>query len=384
MTEKAEASRLWLERLRLSNFRNYSQLTLDLDARPLVITGANGAGKTNLLEAVSLLAPGRGLRQSAFHLLARSGSETGWAVSGRLRGALGEVELGTGRVGGEEGSGRQTRIDGKTVSGSGRLGEHVRLVWLTPQMDGLFTGPAGDRRRFLDRMVQSLDPGFRAIAGRYERAMRQRNRLFESHMSASAQFEGLEWQMAEAGVAIAAGRRDCLAQLVARITERRDRDPGSPFPWATLALDGSLEQDLARMPAVEVEDGFRLRLGAQRERDRAAKRALEGPHRSDLVVGHGPKGHAAHLGSTGEQKALLTGLILAHAELIKAAIGGWSPIMLLDEIAAHLDADRRQALFAEILALGTQAWLTGTDAELFQILQGDAQFLRVHDGSVET
>ncbi len=380
----ASGHHLWLERLRLTDFRNYAQLSLDLDERPVVLTGANGAGKTNLLEAVSLLSPGRGLRQMAFQDITRAGASGGWAVAGRLHGPTGTVELGTGLAGsaGTNETGRQARIDGKAQRSSGALGYHVRLIWLTPQLDGLFTGPAADRRRFLDRLVQSLDPSFRSMAGRFERAMRQRNRLFEIHETASAQFEGLELQMAETAVAIAAARREALAGLEERITARRSREPHSPFPWATIAIDGTLERRLAREAATDVEDAYRHELAESRNRDRAAKRTLEGPHRSDLIVGHGPKRLAAKICSTGEQKAVLTGLILAHTELIQAGFDGWAPIMLLDEIAAHLDEYRRSALFHEIDQLGVQAWMTGTDAKMFETLGDRARFLTVDEGSV--
>lgn len=378
------SQRLWLERLRLTDFRNYKSLSLDLDERPVVLTGENGAGKTNLLEAVSLLGPGRGLRQMAFQELTRATGGDGWAVSARLHGPAGLVELGSGlaATGGTGETSRVARIDGKTQRSSGALGHHVRLVWLTPQLDGLFTGPASERRRFLDRLVQSLDPGFRSVAARFERAMRQRNKLFETHQSSSALFEGLELQMAETAVAIAAARRDAIAGLEERIAARREREPHSPFPWATIAIDGTLERRLAREAAVDVEDAYRIELETMRDRDRAAKRALEGPHRSDLIVGHGPKGLAARTCSTGEQKAVLTGLVLAHAELIQASFEGWAPLLLLDEIAAHLDAYRRSALFHEIEALGVQAWMTGTDAKMFEALGDRARFLTVDDGSV--
>lgn len=376
--------RLWLERLRLTDFRNYTHVSLDLDERPVVLTGANGAGKTNLLEAVSLLSPGRGLRQMTFQDITRAGAAGGWAVAGKLHGPAGTVELGTGLAGsaGTSETGRQARIDGKSQRSSGALGYHVRLIWLTPQLDGLFTGPAAERRRFLDRLVQSLDPSYRTMAGRFERAMRQRNRLFEIQETAPAHFEGLELQMAETAVAVAAARRDAIAGLDERIAARREREPHSPFPWATIAIDGTLERRLAREAATDVEDAYRSELAASRNRDRAAKRTLEGPHRSDLIIGHGPKGLAAKICSTGEQKAVLTGLILAHAELIQTGFDGWAPLILLDEIAAHLDEYRRSALFHEIDQLGVQAWMTGTDVKMFEALGDRARFITVDDGSV--
>jgi DNA replication and repair protein RecF len=249
-------------------------------------------------------------------------------------------------------------------------------------MDGLFTGPGAERRRFLDRLALAVDAKMRSPLGRYDRAMRQRNRLFQMREGSPALFEGLEEQMAEAGVAIAAARLEAVARLASLIDRTRAaRGPDTPFPWASLALEGGLEASLAEKPATEVEDDFRLILERVRERDRAASRALEGPHLSDLIVVHGPKGAPAELCSSGEQKALLIGLILAKAELIKE-IEGPSPLVLLDEVAAHLDQARRKALFAEILRLGAQAWMTGTDRDLFLPIAQDAQILTVNQGMI--
>jgi DNA replication and repair protein RecF len=256
------------------------------------------------------------------------------------------------------------------------------MVWLTPAMDGLFTGPGSDRRRFLDRLILCFDPAHARLAGRFERAMQSRNRLLADGVRDRAQFEGFETVMAEAGTAIAAARAEAVAALARVIADRRARDPSSPFPWAEVALEGTLEAALASQPALDVEDAYRAALARHRERDRAAGRTLEGPHRSDLVVGHGPKGMPARLSSTGEQKALLLGLVLAHAELVAARQEGAAPILLLDEVTAHLDAARRAALFDEILRLRAQAWLTGTDAAAFSALLGRASFWRVEEGLV--
>ena len=225
------------------------------------------------------------------------------------------------------------------------------MVWLTPAMDGLFTGAAGGRRRFLDRLIQSLDPGYASLLSRFEQAMRQRNKLLEQGAMATAQFEGLETQMAENGVALAAARNDAIARLRREIEDSMRDGDDAPFPWATLALEGVLEARLENEAALDTEDAYRAMLAQGRERDRAAKRTLEGPHRSDLIVGHGPKAAPARRCSTGEQKALLIGIVLAHARLVKQLNGGLAPLILLDEIAAHLDELRRTALFANITAL---------------------------------
>lgn len=383
---------LWIERLSLTNFRNYGHAVVESRPGAIVLTGPNGAGKTNLMEAVSLIAPGQGLRRAAFDALARKAGQGDWAVAARVQIPTGPVDIGTGQLASASPSsprssdsdrqGRLVRIDGVARSGSGALADIIEMVWLTPAMDGLFTGPASERRRFLDRLILCFDPGYRTRLGHFERAMRQRNRLLEDGVRDPSRFEGLELVMAETGVAIAAARSEAVAHIAATIEARRIRDPHSPFPWSTLALDGTLEAELAGHAAIEVEDAYLRRLAAARERDRAAGRTLEGPHRTDLVVGHGPKQVPASLGSTGEQKALLIGLVLAHAELAGERRDGAVPILLLDEIAAHLDVDRRAALFAELGRLGAQCWMTGTDRQQFSALVGSALFLSVEDGRV--
>jgi DNA replication and repair protein RecF len=262
------------------------------------------------------------------------------------------------------------------------LAEYVKMVWLIPAMDGLFTGPASERRRFIDRLALAVDPKMRVPLARYDRAMRQRNRLFQMREDSPPLFDGLEEQMAEAGVAVAAARLDATARLSCLIERSRGTRGQGPFPWADIAVVGTLEAALLEKPAVEVEDDFRRALGQGRERDRAASRALAGPHLSDLAVRHGPNQSSAETCSSGEQKALLIGLVLAKAELI-GEIEGASPLVLLDEVAAHLDASRREALFAEILRLGPQAWMTGTDAALFDPLGSSAQYFSVVAGTVE-
>lgn len=379
--------RLWIERVQLTNFRSYRNAIVEATPEPVVLVGPNGAGKTNFLEAISLLAPGQGLRRASFSDLGLAAGDGSWSVAGRVHTALGTVEIGTGLArgaggGGEGRQGRIVRIDGEAHSGSGALADYVEMVWLTPAMDGLFTGPAGERRRFLDRLILCFDAGYRTRVGRFERAMQSRNKLLSDGVRDNALIQGFEMAMAENGVAVAAQRAEAVASLTQVIERRREWDPQSLFPWADLAIEGSLETALADHPAVEVEDLFMRELHSVRERDRAAGRALSGPHRSDLVVGHGPKSMPARLSSTGEQKALLFGIVLAHAQLVAERQYGLAPILLLDEVTAHFDADRRSALFSEILRLGAQAWMTGTDAAAFEVLTGRAQFRLVSEGGV--
>jgi DNA replication and repair protein RecF len=379
---KAAAKKAWVERLQLTNFRNYASLTLTVGPNPVVLVGANGAGKTNLLEALSLLTPGQGLRRSPLAELARLGSSQ-WAVAARLHVPTGVIDVGTGlRPDALGRAGRVVRINGENRSGSGALAELGWVLWLTPSMDGLFSGPGSDRRRFLDRLIACFDPGYRLLVARFERAMQQRNRLLADGVREAARFTGLERIMAEAGVAIAAARGAAVAELGAAIELRRRSAAGSPFPWAELALEGTLEAALNSRPAVDVEDGYGGALAADRERDRAAGRTLQGPHRSDLRVGHGPKRLPARVCSSGEQKALLIGLMLAHAELVGQHRQGARPILLLDEIAAHLDPTARAVLFEEVLALGSQAWMSGTDQEAFAALGKRSQMHRVEGGRI--
>lgn len=378
---------VWVERLALTNFRNYASARLHLAPGPIVLLGANGAGKTNLLEAVSLLAPGQGLRRAPFPQLARMSGSGDWAVAARLNTPRGAVDIGTGRLPGQDASdasrtGRLVRIDGIAQPGSGALADWVEMVWLTPALDGLFTGPASERRTFLDRLTLCFDPGYRTRAGQFERAMRQRNRLLQDGVFEEARFSGLEQIMAETGVATAAARAQAAAALEATIATRRERESDSPFPWSRIALEGWLEERLADQPALDVEDAYQAALRSGRERDRAAGRTLVGPHRTDVLVEHGPKAMPAHVCSTGEQKALLIGLVLAHAELLAERRDGGSPILLLDEIAAHLDVSRRGALFEELLRIGSQAWMTGTDRHAFSALENRARFLQVEDGRI--
>ncbi len=370
----------YIDKLTLTNFRNYAALSIELRPGPVILTGDNGAGKTNLLEAVSLLTPGRGLRRAPYADVAREGGDGGFALHARLDGPAGQVEIGTGVPGGDSTgeAGRRVRINGAPARSADDMLEWLRVMWLTPSMDALFTGPAGDRRRFVDRMVLAIDAGHGQRALDYEKAMRGRNRLLAEGSRDAGWFEAIETQMAETGTAIAAARVE-LVRLLAAMIERLPHD--GPFPQADIGLSGELEAEIGTMPALDVEEKFRRSLIETRERDRAAGRTLTGPHRSDLVVRHRPKAMPAELCSTGEQKALLVGLVLSHARLT-GEMSGIAPILLLDEIAAHLDAGRRAALFAILEELNYQAFMTGTDAALFSSLAGRAQFLTVDHGTV--
>ncbi|EKF19457.1 DNA replication/repair protein RecF [Nitratireductor pacificus] len=378
---KGQPAQTHIAKLSLSDFRNYRALSLELAPGAVVLTGENGAGKTNLLEAVSFLSPGRGLRRATLDDVARAGSEAGFAVHARLEGAFGECEIGTGTAGagnGVDAAGRRVRINGETPRSIDAMLEWVRILWVTPSMDALFTGPAGDRRRFLDRLVLAIDPAHGRRALDYEKAMRARNRLLSEDSRDAAWFDAIETQMAETGVAIAAARAE-MVRLIAAMNERLPED--GPFPKAEIALEGTIDAEMGHRPAVDIEETFRALLRDQRHRDRAAGRTLEGPHRSELLVRHVPKDMPAARCSTGEQKALLVGLVLAHARLT-AELSGNAPILLLDEISAHFDPDRRAALFAILEDLNCQAFMTGTEASLFSALEGRGQFLTVSAGAV--
>ncbi len=367
--------RVFLRELKLTDFRNYARVSLPLDSRHVVLTGENGAGKTNLMEAVSFLSPGRGLRRAALADVARVGAAGGFAVFADIEGMEGDVEIGTGTEGGDEGPVRRLRINGTAAKSVDELTDHLRVLWLTPAMDGLFTGPSADRRRFLDRLVLSLDPAHGRRASDFERAMRGRNRLLAEGRFDPAWLSGVERQMASLGVAMALARQEMLGLLTALVDAH---DLSSAFPSASLALSGFLDGELVA-PAIDLEDRYVAMLEEGRYRDAAAGRTLEGPHRSDLLVRHREKDMEAERCSTGEQKALLVGLVLAHARLV-ANMTGHAPILLLDEIAAHLDEGRRAALFDRIDALGGQAFMTGTDKSMFSALGDRARFVTVSDG----
>jgi DNA replication and repair protein RecF len=373
----ARAGGVRLTRLTLSDFRSYERLDLPLDGRPVALSGPNGAGKTNVLEAISLLGPGRGLRGARLEEIGRKGGPGGWAVAARLSGGGDERTIGVGALAGDENR-RIVRIDGAPASGPAALADRLRLLWLTPAQDRLFMESAGERRRFLDRMTLAHDPAHARAANDYETAMRQRQRLLDDGCRDDRWLAALETQMAEAGVAIAAARR-AMAGALASAAVAEDN---GPFPAADIALDGEIEAMLANAPAADVEDEFAARLKVSRPACAAAGRALAGPHRSDVLVTHRAKGAPARLCSTGEQKALLIGLVLANARALSFRAEQPPLILLLDEIAAHLDEARREGLYDILDALGLQCVMTGTDASLFSAWRGRAQSFAVSNGAV--
>ena len=344
-------------RLALTDFRSYASALIEPGPRFVLLSGDNGAGKTNVLEAVSLLTPGRGLRGAALPEMARIGGEGGFAVAARV----GEIDIGTGTAASAP-ERRQVRVNGAPASVNS-LSEWLSVLWLTPAMDRLFSGTAGDRRRFLDRLVLALEPGHAHHATRYDAAMRARNKLLSDARWDQAWLASLELAMAEHGTAIGAARERSVAALGQRLGEA----PDDQFARASIGLEGWDCGDLAAA------------LGANRSRDAAAGRAVEGPHRQDLAVTHRAKGMPAARCSTGEQKALLLGLVLAHAELVTERRGE-PPILLLDEVAAHLDPARRAALFARLEGRG-QVWMTATEAALFDGI-GDASRYKVEPGRI--
>jgi DNA replication and repair protein RecF len=362
-----------LSRLRLTRFRSYIAADLRFTGRVVGFTGPNGAGKTNLLEAISLLAPGRGLRGARISEVAMHGAPS-WAISGHFEDGLGGFDVGTGSL--EDGSldRRAFRLDGEKLRSQTELAERLAMVWLTPQMDRLFSEPPSGRRRFLDRLVLALDASHARQVSGYETAMANRNRLLAEGRAEPAWLDALEDAMARHGVAIAATRRVMVGKLSAALAA----SVAGAFPAARLTLQCPAADLLETMPALAAEDALRDGWAASRLRDAAAGATLVGPHRADLLFRHAEKDMPAHLCSTGEQKALLVSTVLAHAGMVGDE-RGLAPLLLLDEVAAHLDATRRAALLAALAALPAQSFLTGTERESFP---GEIENFRVENGTV--
>jgi DNA replication and repair protein RecF len=371
-----------IRRLTLTNFRSYRSAQIDAGAGLVVLTGPNGAGKTNLIEAISFLAPGRGLRRATLEDVAFSEGDGSWAVSADVEGALGLASLGTGiepPASEDTAPTRKCRIDREPVASASAFADHLRVVWLVPAMDGLFNGPASERRRFLDRLVLAVDAEHMSRVNALERALRSRNRLLEDPRPDPHWLDAVEHETAELAVAVTALRVETVERLRAALAVCRQA--ASAFPAAEIALEGWMERLVPLQPAVEVEDRYRALLRDNRARDAAAGRTLDGPHLSDLTVIHAGKSIVAAEASTGEQKALLIGLVLAHAGLL-ADMSGFAPVLLLDEVIAHLDPTRRAALYGELEALGAQAWITGADAAAFADIAARSEVFEVLPGRV--
>jgi len=369
-----------IRRLSLSNFRSYHAASLETASNLVVLTGPNGAGKTNLMEAVSFLVPGRGLRRATLDEVAFAESDGAWAVSAEVEGMLGLATLGTGIAapGPEDAPrSRQCRIDREPVSSAAAFADHLRAIWLIPAMDQLFMGPASERRRFLDRLVLAVDADHTGRVNALERALRSRNRLLEEARPDTHWLDAIEHETAELAVAVAALRAETVRRLQGALALRKDE----AFPSAEIALDGWMERLAADHPAVEIEDRYRTVLRDNRARDAAAGRTLDGPHLTDLAVSFPLKNIPAADASTGEQKALLIGLVLAHAGLI-ADMTGFAPVLLLDEVVAHLDPARRSALYGALDRLGAQVWMTGADPAAFAELGTRADVFTVSPGAV--
>jgi len=372
-----------IHHLSLTNFRSYHAASFDVSGNLVLLVGPNGAGKTNLIEAISLLMPGRGLRRATFEEIAFSegdgASDVSWALSAEIEGMLGLVTLGTGiePPTADVTPARKCRIDREPVTSAAAFADHLRVVWLTPAMDQLFSGPASERRRFLDRLVLAVDAEHPGRVNALERALRSRNRLLEEPRPDLHWLDAIEHETAELGVAVSALRAETVRRLQGALAARKD----SVFPAAEIALDGWIERLLPDHPASEIEDRYRAVLRDNRSRDAAVGRTTDGPHLTDLAVTYAPKNIPASDASTGEQKALLIGLVLAHAGLI-AEMTGSSPLLLLDEIVAHLDPARRSALYEALERLGAQVWMTGADPLAFAEIADRAEVFEISPGRV--
>jgi DNA replication and repair protein RecF len=370
-----------IHRLTLTHFRNYRAASLETHSNVVVLVGANGAGKTNCLEAISFLSPGRGLRRATLEDVGDNQGDGSWAVSAEVEGALGLATLGTGvEPPGSDGpaTSRRCRIDREPVSSASAFGDHLRMVWLTPAMDGLFLGAASERRRFFDRLVLAIDGEHSSRVSALDRSLRSRNRLLEVRNYDDHWCDAIERETAELAVAVATTRAHTAVKLAAML---RARGQASAFPSADLMLDGWMENALLSEPATSVEDRYRQILRDSRARDAAAGRTLDGPHLTDLRVIYAPKHMPARDASTGEQKALLIGLVLAHANLV-AEMTGLTPLLLLDEVVAHLDPSRRAVLFSELAKLGAQVWMTGADPASFGEVGASGEIFEIDSGRI--
>ncbi len=370
-----------IHRLSLTHFRNYRAANLTATRDIVALVGPNGAGKTNCLEAISFLSPGRGLRPATLEDVADNQGDGSWAVSAEIEGALGLATLGTGIEaprGEAQTMSRRCRVDRESVGSAAAFGDHLRMVWLTPSMDGLFMGAASERRRFFDRLVLAIDSEHSSRVSALDRSLRSRNRLLEVRNFDDHWCEAIERETAELAVAVAASRGQTALKLAAML---RERGQASVFPSAEIALDGWMENALLNEPATAVEDRYRGILRESRARDAAAGRTLDGPHLTDLKVIYAPKNMPARDASTGEQKALLIGLVLAHANLVSETTG-IIPLLLLDEVVAHLDPGRRSALFGELAKLGAQVWLTGADPAAFGDIGTGGDIFDVDNGRI--
>jgi DNA replication and repair protein RecF len=369
-----------IHRLTLTHFRNYRAASLETRGDVVVLSGPNGAGKTNCIEAISFLSPGRGLRRANLEDVADNQGDGSWAVSAEVEGALGLATLGTGIDAPlpDASVSRRCRIDREPAASATAFGDHLRMVWLTPAMDGLFLGPASERRRFFDRLVLAIDSEHSARVSALDRSLRSRNRLLEVRNYDDHWCDAIERETAELAVAVAAMRGQTVARLAAML---RARGETSVFPSAEIALDGWMENALMSESATSVEDRYRDILRNNRARDAIAGRTLDGPHLTDLQVVYAPKSMPARDASTGEQKALLIGLVLAHAGLV-ADMTGITPLLLLDEVVAHLDPRRRAALFDELSKLGAQVWMTGADPAAFADVGPSGEIFGVESGEI--
>ena len=369
-----------IRRLTLTHFRNYRSAGLETRGDIVVLAGPNGAGKTNCIEAISFLSPGRGLRRAMLEDVADNQGDGSWAVSAEVEGALGLATLGTGidPPAPEASSSRRCRIDREPVASATAFGDHLRMVWLTPTMDGLFLGPAAERRRFFDRLVLAIDSDHSARVSALDRSLRSRNRLLEVRNYDDHWCGAIERETAELAVAVAAMRSQTAVRLAAML---RARGETSAFPSAAIALDGWMENALMSETATAVEDRYREILRENRARDAIAGRTLDGPHLTDLQVIYAPKNMPARDASTGEQKALLIGLVLAHAGLV-SEMTGITPLLLLDEVVAHLDPGRRAALFDELSKLRAQVWMTGADPAAFADIGSAGEVFGVEAGQI--